>query len=232
MRAFADLLETTSAAGSGDAVRNLTTTSAVKTALRITDTNSDTLIDALIPRVTKLIVEECRLARSSAGEVPTFARETLRATWYTADKCRGCDIWLPWRPPLSSITTVVEDGSTLVAGTDFVTLGNGRATFLRRVSSDTPTDWSAAKLVVTWAAGYASTMSSNIDKDLEAAAIEQIKSMLFGADRDPSIRSESSPDLASVSYSQPGGDTLGALTAPFLLASVRSMLAPWRNPAP
>lgn len=230
MRAFADLLETTSAAGAGDAVRNLTTTSAVKTALRITNSDSDSLIDALIPRVTKSIVEHCRLARSAA-EVPTFARETLRATWYVDPdgKCRGHDLWLPWRPPLASITTVVEDGTTLASGTDFLVLGNGRATFLRRMSSDTPKEWSSAKIVVTWQAGFASTMSTTVEDDLEAAAIEQIKSALYGADRDPNIKSESVPDLASKSYAMPGGDIMGAHV---LLPAVRDMLAPWRNPTP
>ena len=82
MRAFADLLETTTAAASSTAARNLTTTANVKAALKITDSASDTLIDALIPRATQLIVDGCRLARDAAGAIPTFGRETLRATWY------------------------------------------------------------------------------------------------------------------------------------------------------
>ena len=226
MRAFADLLEVTSAAASTDAARNLTTTASVKTALKITDSASDTLIDALIPRASKLIVEDCRLARSAAGEVPTFARETLRATWDITTKSRGTDLWLPWRPPLSSVTSVVDDTTTLTVSTDYVVRGSGRSTFLRRVSSDVPVNWSCNKIVVTWVAGFASVMSTNIDKDLEAAAIEQVKGMFYAANRDPAIRSESSPDLAAVSYSVPGGDVMGANV---LLPSVRSMLAGWRG---
>lgn len=229
MRAFADLLETVSAAGAGDSVRNLTTTTAVKTALKITDSNSDTLIDALVPRVSRMVETECRLARSAAGELPTFARETLRATWYITTKARGSDLYLPWRPPFSSLTSVVEDGDTLAVGTDHVVMGNGRSTFLRRMSDDSPIDWSMAKIVVTWVAGYASTMSSNIEDDLEAAAIEQIRAMLFGASRDPALRSVSMPDVASESYSVPGGDTMGGRA---LLPNVRDMLAAWRNPTP
>ena len=49
------------------------------------------------------------------------------------------------------------------------------------------------------------------------------------ADRDPTLRSENVPDVASLSYSVPGGDVMGANV---LLPAVRDMLAPWRNPAP
>lgn len=231
MRAFADLLETTSAAGAGDAVRNLTTTSAVKTALKITSSDLDTLIDSLIPKASKAIVEYCRLARSAAGEVPTFARETLRATWHVDADCksRGTEIWLPWRPPLASISSVVEADTALVANTDFVVMGNGRAVKLRRMSSDTPIEWSTGKIVVTWLAGFASTMSTNIEDDLEDAAIEQIRGLVFGADRDPAIMSENVPDLASVAYTVTGGSVMGASS---ILPAARDKLAPWRNPTP
>ena len=80
MRAFADLLDTTAAATDDVTNRNLTTLATVKTALKIANTDSDTLISALIPRATALIVAGCRLARDAAGAKPTFARETLRAT--------------------------------------------------------------------------------------------------------------------------------------------------------
>lgn len=231
MRSFADLLETTAAAASTTAARNLTTTANVKTALRISDSASDTLIEALIPRATQLIVDHCRLARDAAGAIPAFGRETLRATWYVEPSaCRGSEIYLPWRAPVYSIDSVVEDGTTLTTATDFVLLGaiGGR---LRRLSSDAPAEWSGNKIVVTWKAGFslASTLAASIDAGLEAAAIEQVKAMLFGADRDPTIRSESAPDLAATSYTVPGGDVMGGNV---LLPTVRDMLAPWRNPAP
>lgn len=228
MRAFSDLLETTEAATDSAAARSLTTRDAVKTAMRISDTDTDTLIDALLPRVSAMVVAWCRLARDAAGSKPTFARETLRATWYASDCGRGRALFLPWRVPLFSVDSVVEDGTTLSAGNDYVVIGakGGR---LMRLSDGTPTEWSSAKVVVTFKAGFASTMSANIDPSIEAAAIEQIKGMVYAADRDPAIRSESVPDLASKSYSVTGGDTMGASV---LLPAVRDMLAPWRNPAP
>ena len=231
MRAFADLLETTAAATDDAANRNLTSRANVKTALKITNTDSDSLIDALLPRASALIVAHCRLARDAAGSKPTFARETLRATWHT-EVCglRGTDLILPWRVPVFSIDSVVEDSTTLTVTTDYVLLGSkpGR---LRRVSDEVPVEWSTAKVVITFKGGFATTTSlaTNIDPTIEAAAIEQIKGMLYGAGRDPAIRSESVPDLASKSYSVTGGDVMGASV---LLPAVRDMLAPWRNPAP
>jgi hypothetical protein len=237
MRAFADLLETTTAAASTTTARNLTTMAAVKLALKISNTASDALIDSLIPRATRLIEDDCRLALDVAGSVPTFGRETLRATWNIercglyggSDYSRGVDLFLPWRLPVYSIDSVVENGVTLTTSTDYVLL-SAKAGRLRRMASDTPRDWSTAKIVVAFKAGFSLTTSlaANIDAAIEAAAIEQIKGMLFGANRDPYIRSENVPDVAAISYSVPGGDVMGANV---LLPSVRDMLTPWRNPS-
>lgn len=230
MRAIADLLETTAAAASTATARNLTTTANVKTALKITTTASDALIDFLIPRVTKLIVDDCRLASDATGSVPTFARETLRATWFIDPEAlvRGYDIFLPWRLPLHTVDAVVEDGTALVAGTDYIVTG-ARPGRLQRVSDDTPVDWSPAKIVVTFKAGFdtATSLATNIDPAIEMAAIEQVKAMLHAAGRDPALRSENVPDVAAVSWSVPGGDTMGNGV---LLPTVRDMLAPWRKP--
>lgn len=229
MRSFADLLETVTAAAATAAERNLVTSAAVKTALRISNTDSDTLIADLIPRVSQLVTDHCRLARDAAGGVPTFARETLRATWLPmASACRGPELFLPWRLPLFSIDSVVEDGATLTLSTDYVATG-ARPGRLQRLSSDRPVDWSAAKIVVTFKAGFAATMSANVDKAIEAAAIEQLRGWVFGANRDPTIRSVNSPDVGAESYSVPGGDVMGNFV---LYPQVRDMLAAWRNPVP
>ena len=230
MRAFADLLDTTAAAASTTTVRSLTTTANVKTALKISVSTSDSLIDFLIPRVTKLIVDDCKLASDAAGSVPTFARETLRATWYVDPDGynRGVDLFLPWRLPVYSIDSVVEDGNTRTVSTDYV-LMSARPGRLRRVSSDTPVDWSPGKIVVVFKAGFdvTTSLATNIDPVIETAAIEQIKAMLYAANRDPALRSENVPDVAAVSWSVPGGDVMGT---DVLLPTVRDMLSDWRKP--
>lgn len=228
MRAFPDLLETVTAAASTTAARSLTSRANVKTALKISDTASDTLIDALIPRVSALIVAWCRLAADDAGSVPTFGRETLRATWQACTGDRGSDLWLPWRLPVSSIDSVTENGSTLNVITDYVRLG-ARPGRLRRVSDGEATSWSSSAVIVEFKAGFAATLADNVDATIEAAVIEQLKAMLKAADRDPALRSEAVPDLASRSFSVTGGDVMGASV---LLPAVRDMLTPWRCPQP
>ncbi len=236
MRAFADLLETVTPAASTTAARNLTDKATVKVALKITDTNSDALIDSLIPRVTQLIVNNCRLAQDASGGQPTFASEILRATWFVVGGLRqdrllsterGHDLYLPWRTPMvTAIDSVVEDGTALAASDDYIHLGAGR---LMRVSSDVPIHWSTGKVVVVYRAGWPATptsLATNIDAAIQAAAIEQIKYMLFGADRDPAIRLENVFDIARRDYSVPGGDSMGA---DVLLPQVRDMLADYRK---
>jgi len=235
MRAFADYLETTAAAAATTAARNVTTQTAVKLACKITDTASDSLIDERIVKVSKMIADYCRLAKDGAGSPPTFSRETLRATWHPQSDCdghsvRGVDLFLPWRLPVFSIDSVVEAGTSLTAGTHFLLMSSmpGR---LRRMSADTPVDWSTGKIVVVFKAGFSATASlaANIDPVIEVAAIEQIKAMLFGANRDPNLKSEATTDVGSASYSVPGGD---ALADNMLLPNVGTMLAQWRKPTP
>lgn len=231
MLQFADTLDTTAAAAATSAARDLTTVANVKAAMKITNAASDALIAQLITRVTRLIVEDCRLAVDSVGSVPTFATETLTATWLPVPvSFRNFELFLPWRLPVSSIDSVTEDGNALTVGTDYVKLG-ARGGRLRRLSSGYPFWWNSNQIVVQFKAGFSpsTTLAVNIDPAIEAAAIEQVKSMLFASDRDPNIRSENVQDVAAVTYSVTGGDAMGSR---MLLPTVRDMLAPWRSPMP
>lgn len=220
-----DLLETTSAAAS--AARWLTTRANVKTAMRLTSTDDDGYIDFLIPRVSALIVGACGLATDAAGAVPTFGLETLRSTFRARGCARGELLTLPWRVPVAGIAACVEDGATLVANTDFE-LVSTKPGKLRRLSDGYPTCWSAATIVVTFTAGWA--LPEAVPPDMEAAAIEQIRAMVFASRRDPAIRSESVPDVASKSYALPGGDTLKGAIFPQVVDALAA--AGYLNPMP
>lgn len=226
---YPDFLRTT-VAESDATKRWLTTRANVKAALQITDTASDTLIDVLIPRASSLIVAECALAADKAQSVVSFALETLEATWLASACRRGPELVLPWRVPVTELTTLVEDGTTLVLDTDHRLVGAKPGRILRLDSDGNASRWSSAKIVLTFKAGF--SLPAGVPLDLEAACIEQVKAMLMAAGRDPAIRSESTPDVGMVTYSRAGGDTLGALTAPYLSPEVRDMIAPWRNPLP
>lgn len=220
-----DLLETTSAASS--AARWLTTRANVKTAMRIGTTEMDALIDFLIPRASALIVGACGLATDNISSLPTFGQETLRATFRNSGRSRGPVLTLPWRVPVASIAACVEDGVTLVAGTDYE-LASAKPGKIRRLNEGSPTLWSSAAIVVTFNAGW--SLSEGVPPDLEAAAIEQIRAMVFAARRDPAIRSENVPDVASKSYALPGGDTFTGAILPQVVSALAA--SGYQNPMP
>lgn len=220
-----DLLETTAAASSG--ARWLTTRANVKIAMGIADTASDALIDFLIPRASALIAGGCALVADKAGAIPTFGLETLRATFRERGLDRGEVLTLPWRVPVASISACTEDGVTMVAGTDFELVG-AKPGKLRRLSSGVPTWWSAAAIVVTFTAGW--SLPEAVPPDMEAAAIDQIRAMVHAAGRDPSIRSENVPDVASKSYALPGGDTFTGVLLPQVVTALSA--AGYANPMP
>lgn len=220
----ADILTTTTAESTA-ANRWLTSRDAVKTALGITVTTYNSLIDTLIPRASAMIAAECGLARDNAACVAAFAAETLEATYLDSCLRRGSTLSLPWRVPVTSIVSVTEDGTTLTATTDYrlVSVIPGR---LLRVSDSVPIEWSWGEIVVRFVAGFA--LPTGAPEVLSAACIEQVKYMLHASSRDSAIRSESKPDVGAVSYSLPGGDMFkGAL-----LPQVQAMIAPYQDPMP
>ena len=197
------LFEVTAAAANA-AARRLTTATYV--AATMTDPPADAVLETYIDEVSAKAADYCSLARDSIGSVPTFAAETVRATWFITDR-RDSELLLPWRVPVTSITSVVEDGLTLTANTDYRLMGAG---ILLRLSSDVPIPWSSGKIVVTYVAGWASALSTNAPADLQAAVSEQVKYRALMIDRDPAVRSESVPDVYTASYAIAGGDNVGA----------------------
>lgn len=221
----APLFEVVTAAAD-PAARRLTTKENVKAVLRETGNDDDTLIDQYIDRVSARAAAFCRLARAGTS-VPTFGAETLRATWYAESGCYYRDVdqlILPWRTPVSAISSVVEDGTTLTADTDYKLLGGG---LLQRLDSVTfaPKLWSGGKIVVVYVAGWA--LPGSVPVDVESAIIDQCKAAFLGTDRDPTIRSEGKPDVGTISYSVPGGDTIKG----DLLPHVQAILVPYQDPA-
>lgn len=216
------MLEVTAAAANG-AARMLTTTAKVQAVLGIaTDT---ALIEAMIERVSALAAARCGLARDVAGAMPTFGLETLRATWFvdSGERSRGSALILPWRVPVTAITSVVEAAVTLTAGTDYRLVGGG---LVERLAQDTLIAWSNGKIVVAYVAGWALATANAVPPDLEAAVIEQVKGMYVARARDPAVRSVNVPEVYSASYSVAGGDSVGSSG---LLPQVEAALAPYKN---
>lgn len=214
------IFEVTSAAANA-AARRLTTAAKVQAVLFGGATTDTALLEAMIDRVSARAARHCNVACDATGTLPTFGRETCRATWL-ADRCRqACELVLPWRVPVTSISSVVEDGVTLPA-TDYRLRGGA---ILERLSDDVPVPWSRAKIVVTYVAGWQLETADQVPADLEAAIIDQVRTMYQTRARDLTLRSEQVPDVYSATYNVPGGDSIGS---DGLLVHVEAALADYR----
>ncbi len=201
------------------AARRLTTAAKVQAALRLGAVDT-TLIESIIDAVSGECVRFCNLARAVAGPVPTFGLEVVRATWLGAGMDRGSILVLPWRAPVTAVSSVVEDGTSLALNTDFRLVGGG---MLERMADDTLVCWSTGKIVVSWTAGW--SLPAEVPAELEGQVIEQVKMKYLATDRDPALRSENTPDVWSGSYAVAGGDSIGESG---LLRSLEVALSPYR----
>lgn len=213
------LFEVVTPAGSA-AARRLTTAAKVQVALRLGSVDS-TLIESLIDAVSGECARFCNLARAAAGPVATFGQEVVRATWLGTDMSRSSILVLPWRTPVTAVSSVVEDGTSLALNTDFRLVGGG---MLERMADDTLVCWSMGKIVVSWTAGW--SLPTDVPAELEGQVIEQVKMKYLATDRDPALRSENTPDVWSGSYAVAGGDSIGKSG---LLTALESALAPFKS---
>lgn len=217
------LFEVTTPAADAEA-RRLTTATAVQAVLFDGAETDTALIESMIDRVSARAAKHCNLACDAIGTPPTFGRETCRATWPVLGG-RGNDVlFLPWRVPVTSITSVVEDGVTLEA-TQYQLRGGA---VLERLDGDALVPWSGRKIVVTYVTGWDLTEDEERPADIEAAIIDQVKAMYLSRDRDVTVRSEDVPGVYSASYSVAGGDSISSNG---LLAHVEAALADYRAPA-
>ena len=202
------------------AARRLTTATKVQAGLRLGNVDS-TLIESIIDAVSGECVRFCNLARSAFGTVPTFGQELLRATWLGTEMDRSSILILPWRTPIATMDSVVEDGTTLASNTNFRLVGGG---MLERIADDAPVSWSSAKIMVSWTAGW--SLPVEVPAELEGQVIEQVKMKYLATDRDPALRSENTPDVWSGSYAVAGGDSIGESG---LLKSLEAALFPFKT---
>jgi hypothetical protein len=221
MSAEADLLEVVTPA-TGTAVRRLTTAAYVSA--RMEGAPDSVTLESYIDEVSAQCAAYCGLARDAAGTPPTFATESLRATWYASHHRhrRGDKLLVPWRIPVTEIASVIEGGVTLDADTEYRLLSGG---MLLRLCSDAPACWPLCKIVVEYTAGWENP-SANAPADLQAAVAEQVKFRVMSLDRDPAVLSESVPDAYSASYAMRGVNNVGTSG---LLLQVEAALTPYRQ---
>ena len=201
--------------------RRLTTVAAVRAAMTDEEAVTDTALAIIIDQVTASMARFANLAVDARGTPPTFASELLRATSPVSRLERPPRLMLPWRVPITEITSVVESGVALDPDTDYRLTTGG---LLLRLVDDAPAAWAIGKIVVEYRAGW--NLPDETRADLAAAAIEQVRYTVLAAGRDPAVRSYATPDLEQVSFSVPGGDSIGSSG---LLIQVEAALSPYRN---
>jgi len=110
------------------------------------------------------------------------------------------------RWPVTSMTSLTENGTTLVKDTDYkVDTSNGL--LIRLDSNGDPTTWGQSPVIATYSAGFAS-----IPADLEDAVIRMIRARWFAKDRDPFTRQENIPGVRDIAYWVPTGADAGNMT--------------------
>ncbi|MDB5415098.1 MAG: hypothetical protein JWR10_3433 [Rubritepida sp.] len=136
----------------------------------------------------------------------TLARETLQEV---VRPVRALDVLVLSRYPVASITSIVADGATLVAGTDFeADLETGR---IWRLSGDVRCCWRCRKITALYAAGYLlpGQVGANLPEDITRACIVAVTASYQAKGRDPLLRSEASQDVGQKSYMDPRAHSSG-----------------------
>lgn len=177
---------------------DLTVLDTVKQELGITGSESDDVL-------ARLISEQSAVAETYCRRV--FAQETL------ADSFRvWCGTSAPLilsRRPLVSITSIVEDDTTLTASDYEIDADAGLV--WRLDGDDNRMSWLPSKIVITYVAGY--ELLTTLPRDIERAVLALIKRTHFGLTRDPMAKAEEVAGIGRTEYwvgSVPGSDGIPA----------------------
>jgi hypothetical protein len=117
------------------------------------------------------------------------------------------------------VVAVSEDSGALDAA--FLEVYPEQGALYRLDASMLPAAWGAALVVVDYTAGYTA-----IPPDVMGACLEWLSVRWHGIGHDPSLRSETIPDLITQVYDSSGGSSGSAMTA--MPGGVRDWLAPYR----
>jgi hypothetical protein len=183
-------LRVTSAASTKD----LTRLASVKSELSIPDatTTQDAWLADAIRQASDGIAAYCRRPEG-------FGRETLEETFRASIAGASAPSLVLGRDIAPAITSVVEDGTALLAA-EYLLDGS----LLRRLENDEIAAWDAAKIVVVYQAGY--TLLAGLPYDVERCAIDLVVRAYNARGRDPGLRSERILDVIAQSWDTPGGD--------------------------
>lgn len=164
--------------------QDLTVLATVKNELGITsDTNDDAKLAVYIKQASDAVSAWCRRV---------FGQETVSETFRPSFQVGKLILD---RRPVSSITSVTEDGTALSASDYELDAESGMVT---RLYSDCQSNWSASKITVVYVAGY--ELLDSLPHSIEKATILLVKNYYYSGPRDPLMKSVDIPGVMSESY--------------------------------
>lgn len=171
--------------------QDLTILANVKAELGISSSAEDVNLETWIDQASRVISGECNRVFGAETVSESFR---VRAPWgmqwpeYSTVKLK--------RFPVTAVTSVVENGNTLVAGTDYEY--DPETGIMSRLWGDYDRRWCFRTLVVTYTAGYA--LLGTLPEAIERATISLVKQYRFAAPRDPLLKSEDIPGVLSQTF--------------------------------
>lgn len=179
--------------------------------LAVGDTSQDTTLTALGLQVSATLARRCGVADDGVN-VPTLLSETCSEVFRLPKKREQIRLA---RRPVSAITSVVEEGTTLT-GTDYeVSKPTG---LFSRIAGDRPICWPCGKITVVYVAGLASATP-----DLKLAASKLTTALFTETARDPSLKRERVDDISEREYWVSPSDD------PLLTAEIDDLLTPYKQ---
>ena len=154
-----------------------------------------------------------RLIKQASGAIVQFCnRQFAQATYQDLVRPQHMNrpafipnrkgYYIPARTPLTAVTSVTEDGTLLVVGTDYEVDLDSNAIY-RLDENGYQTDWHGKPLIIVYTAGFTLPPVDNctLPADVEDACLRMIKARWISRDRDPFLKSE---DIAGIGREEYG----------------------------
>lgn len=160
------------------------------------DTSRDVALAAMGLEAAEWVAELCGV-RTAGSNPPTFLAEDVRETFANSFyRARKSDLILSRR--FVTITSLTENGIVLVENVDFVV--DDDAGIIERQMSGFPTCWLYGAIVVEYTTGFAGGSPNSVPAILKSVMMDYVQLQNSSLSLDPSVRSETTVDLDSVTY--------------------------------
>lgn len=190
---------------------SLLTVGELRAAVGVTDNSQDDALTALGARLSASIAKQCGVASDGVNPATLLSEtctEVFRPTRFQQDLVLS-------RRPVTSITSVTENGTALDAAGHEIRKGSG---ILTRLSGDQFSCFPCGKITVVYAAGYATAPD-----DLKLAASKLAAALYSETARDPNLKRVDVVDVEEREY------WVGPKDDPLLSEEISDLLAPYRQ---